>query len=98
MDVLTKIRSGGILRRIQSRRGTSRFSTVREEKGRKCCRAVESIILRKFEVDQKEVPIGLIVIDKTKYLLHLSVKDFGLAICFRMIRGGGAQFDAENSE
>ena len=41
----------------------------------------------------------MIVIDKTtKNLLHLSVNEFGLAIGFRMIRGVGAQFDAENSE
>jgi hypothetical protein len=56
-------------------------------------------IISKFQVDQKEVPIGLILIDKTtKYLFHPSVNDFGLAIGFRMIRGGRAQFDAQYSE
>jgi hypothetical protein len=60
---------------------------------------VASGIISKFQVDQKEVLIGLIVIDKTKkYLFQLSVTDFGLAIDFRMIRGGGAKFDAEHSE
>jgi hypothetical protein len=83
----------------QSRRGTSRFSTISEKKGGKCCRAVESRIICKFQVDQKEVSIGFTVIDKTtKYLSPISVNEFGLAIGFRMTRGGGAQFDSENSE
>jgi hypothetical protein len=48
VDVLNKIGGGGVECRSQSRRGTSRFGTISEKKGRKCCRAVGCRIIRKI--------------------------------------------------